>query len=443
MRLAHEGAEVAEGAVVGMDLGERRDVVAVVAQRRWVERQEPHGRDAEVGDVVELLGQPGEVAHPVSRPVVERLDVELVDDRVLVPVRIVAQELRRAGCGSARGAAGCHRPQGLLTVGLVGWPGQPVEGGSRGATVKMRNASPAGSRTTARSAPALARHGTGEQVGEQVRLVPPDADGRQVRVEDRTLGGGRVAVHRHVDGVAPAVGLAGERVDLAVRHRLAIEEGPLAAHVLEAQVVIPLQGGALVSQPVELADEQLDVALRVPVASADLVLLRVEVLLALAETRRLAQLPAGVDAVRARQRRRQHGANDEGRPPMVEVVRVDVGRVREQVAAEVLDHLGLGQLGQVVAQLGGRLAPGEVGVALGEADLGQLPHHLRLRERLRQEDDVGVVALDLGDQPRPERDRLGVRIVDAEDPDAALDPDGEDSPPLVPERHPRGRRRRR
>ena len=50
----------------------------------------------------------------------------------------------------------------------------------------------------------------------------------------------------------------------------------------------------------------------------------------------------------------------------------------------------------------------------------------RARERLGEEDDVGVVAPHLGDQPLPERHRLRVRVVDAEDGDAALDPEEDD-----------------
>src|SRR5262249_58331671 len=46
---------------------------------------QPQRGDAEVLQVVELLGQPGEVADAVVVAVGERLDVQLVDDRRLVP----------------------------------------------------------------------------------------------------------------------------------------------------------------------------------------------------------------------------------------------------------------------------------------------------------------------------------------------------------------------
>ena len=70
--------------------------------------------------------------------------------------------------------------------------------------------------------------------------------------------------------------------------------------------------------------------------------------------------------------------------------------------------------------LGG--APGEVAVGLGEAQLGQPVQPGRAGERLGQEQHVGVDALDPADQPRPEVRRLGVRIVDAEDLDAVVNP---------------------
>ena len=63
------------------------DVVAVVAQRRRIERQQPDRGHAEVLQIVELRGKPAEIADAVAVAVVERADVELVDDRVLVPLR--------------------------------------------------------------------------------------------------------------------------------------------------------------------------------------------------------------------------------------------------------------------------------------------------------------------------------------------------------------------
>ena len=110
------------------------------------------------------------------------------------------------------------------------------------------------------------------------------------------------------------------------------------------------------------------------------------------------------------------------------------GRVDEEVRPHGVAAFALRQLGQVVGQLGLAVPPGEVGVGLGEADLGEALHHLRPGEGLGEEDDVGVLVLHLADHPLPERERLGVRVVDAEDANAVLDPEQDDVAQRVPQR---------
>ena len=109
----------------------------------------------------------------------------------------------------------------------------------------------------------------------------------------------------------------------------------------------------------------------------------------------------------------------------------DVRRVRPHVRAverrprprllDELDELRLGVL------------PREVGVRLREADLGERRHRRRARERLGEEDRLGMHGADLGDQPLPERHRLRVRVVDAEDEDAARAPAEDDVAQRIPE----------
>ncbi len=97
MGLADEQLEVAQRAVLGLDARVVGDVVAVVLARRRVERQQPEGGDAEVGEVVELLGQAREVTRAVAVRVEERADVKLVDDGVLVPERVAHRAPARPG----------------------------------------------------------------------------------------------------------------------------------------------------------------------------------------------------------------------------------------------------------------------------------------------------------------------------------------------------------
>ena len=89
VRGIHERQEVPSRAVARMNVVVVGDVVAVVAERRRIERLQPDRRDAERLDVVELLRQPAEVADAVVVAVEESADVQLIDDRVAVPERVV------------------------------------------------------------------------------------------------------------------------------------------------------------------------------------------------------------------------------------------------------------------------------------------------------------------------------------------------------------------
>ena len=85
MRRIKKCAKIIERAEVRIDVEIIRDVVPVVAERRRIKRQKPDGGNAELLQIIQLLDQAAEVAHPVAVAVAEGLDVQLVDDRVLVP----------------------------------------------------------------------------------------------------------------------------------------------------------------------------------------------------------------------------------------------------------------------------------------------------------------------------------------------------------------------
>src|SRR4051812_47778946 len=61
------------------------------------------------------------------------------------------------------------------------------------------------------------------------------------------------------------------------------------------------------------------------------------------------------------------------------------------------------------------------------------------RERLREEDQFWVRLLELADAPRPEGKRLRMRIIDAENRDALLNPKVHDAARLLPQFTPRAR----
>ena len=109
-----ESLHVGELAVFGMDGAVVADVVAVVDPRRGIEGQQPQRVDAEIGDVVELGDQAGKVADAVIVGIEERLHMQLVDDRILVPERIRgrdhgAGELRRRRVHAAAPRSGDRR----------------------------------------------------------------------------------------------------------------------------------------------------------------------------------------------------------------------------------------------------------------------------------------------------------------------------------------------
>ena len=87
--LVHEAAEVPHVAELRVDVAVIGNVVAVIAPGAGIEWQKPQRRDAEIAQIVEPLGQPREIADAVVVGVLERFDVELVDDGILEPETIV------------------------------------------------------------------------------------------------------------------------------------------------------------------------------------------------------------------------------------------------------------------------------------------------------------------------------------------------------------------
>jgi hypothetical protein len=64
--LLHEATEIGHRAEVGIDRAVVRNIVAVVAARRGIERQQPKRGDAEILQVVEFFGQPCEMSATTS-----------------------------------------------------------------------------------------------------------------------------------------------------------------------------------------------------------------------------------------------------------------------------------------------------------------------------------------------------------------------------------------
>ena len=103
--------------------------------------------------------------------------------------------------------------------------------------------------------------------------------------------------------------------------------------------------------------------------------------------------------------------------------REDVRRVDEKIGPEIFPLRITGDLAQIGLQLLLARAPGEIAVGLGKAELGECLHDFWSGERLGKEYDVRIYRLHFANQPFPERKRLGVRIVDAEDADTLPHPE--------------------
>ena len=87
MRLGEHHVEVGQGAEERVDVAVVRDVVAGILLRRALERAQPDRVDAEVGEVVEVRGDAGEVADAVARAVGEGAGIDLVDHGGAPPLR--------------------------------------------------------------------------------------------------------------------------------------------------------------------------------------------------------------------------------------------------------------------------------------------------------------------------------------------------------------------
>ena len=100
VRALEHRVEVGERAEQRVDVAVVGHVVAGVGLRGPVERREPHGVDAELGQVVQARGHAGQVADAVAGRVGERARVDLVDHGIPPPLAV-----GRAG-GVHQGAQG-------------------------------------------------------------------------------------------------------------------------------------------------------------------------------------------------------------------------------------------------------------------------------------------------------------------------------------------------
>ena len=156
---------------------------------------------------------------------------------------------------------------------------------------------------------------------------------------------------------------------------------------------------------VDASDEILQAARRIEVPAPELVLLRIQVLFACRLARRIhAQLECrAVDSIICAQGCRQSQTDHKGGAASgLQKLMKDVRRVRPKIRAKILTNRRPCQLAKIVGEFLLRVAPREICVGLRESELGQAVHHVGTRERLGEEEHVGMIFLDLRNRPLPE-----------------------------------------
>ena len=91
MRCFEKRLEVFERAVFWKNRVEVGNVIAAIAQRRSVHRQQPETINAEVADVTELFDQAGKITDAVGVGIIKAANIKFVKYCMLVPERIVRE----------------------------------------------------------------------------------------------------------------------------------------------------------------------------------------------------------------------------------------------------------------------------------------------------------------------------------------------------------------
>src|SRR5690242_5475307 len=92
VRGVQECLEVIEGPVCGIYGTIVGNIVTIVAQRGRKKRHEPDGIDTEFLQVIEFLRQSAKVAITIAGAVIKSSNVDLIDNCVLVPKRVLQSQ---------------------------------------------------------------------------------------------------------------------------------------------------------------------------------------------------------------------------------------------------------------------------------------------------------------------------------------------------------------
>ena len=91
VRLAQKRLEIPQRTVNRVDARVVGNVVAVVAQGGGIKRQQPESRDPKILEIIQALGQAAKIPDPVPVAVGKAANVDLINDGIFVPERIVLE----------------------------------------------------------------------------------------------------------------------------------------------------------------------------------------------------------------------------------------------------------------------------------------------------------------------------------------------------------------
>ena len=222
----------------------------------------------------------------------------------------------------------------------------------------------------------------------------------------------------------------------ARRIHLQIGDQLIVLYFAEMQPGIRLQCSILPPNAVHAGDQRPEAVGLLQGPMPQLIFFRVAIFLAPRFSRRafhqLVRRPIYA-VVRGERRGKNQSCRIDGSQARLEGLGKDIGRIGPNVGPVVLPPWTLIQFREVIGQLLLGIAPRKIRIRLGEPELSQTVHDLRPRKGLGQVNDIRMIAFGRTDQPFPEGERLGVRIIDAKYFDTAGNPEIDHAFEFVPQ----------
>src|SRR3989442_15797724 len=83
--LLQQGVQILKGPEERMNSGVIGNVIAKIGHRRWVDRREPDGVNAEPAQVIQLAGDPRQISYPIAIAIEKTTRIDLINHARLPP----------------------------------------------------------------------------------------------------------------------------------------------------------------------------------------------------------------------------------------------------------------------------------------------------------------------------------------------------------------------